>query len=126
MGGLLQSDLLRLLYASLLFSSLGCEILEPEGLATNKMSFDIRRCSRDDLDKLNEDARVWRERGDQSAQEPLPEPIRVEPLANMQDLAGDYPTRATQPFRHRATVSENRSQKANLGSSLRDCTAAED
>jgi hypothetical protein len=28
------------------------------------MSFDIRRCSKEDLDRLNADAKAWRDRND--------------------------------------------------------------
>jgi hypothetical protein len=71
------------LYAALFFSGLGPEILESEG--TNQMSFDIRRCSREDLDRINAEAKAWRERGNKHPQEPLPEPIRAESPAEMQD-----------------------------------------
>jgi hypothetical protein len=49
------------------------------------MATDIRRMSREDLDRLNAEGRAWRERGNKPAQEPLPEPIHAEPLADMQD-----------------------------------------
>jgi hypothetical protein len=39
------------------------------------MSTDIRRMSKEDLDRLNEEGRRWRERGTKPAQEPLPEPV---------------------------------------------------
>ena len=46
---------------------------------------DIRRMSKEDLDRLNEEGRRWREQTNKPAQESLPEPICAEPLANMQD-----------------------------------------
>jgi hypothetical protein len=49
------------------------------------MATDIRRMSREDLDRLNAEGRAWRERGNEPAQEPLPEPTRAEPVADMQD-----------------------------------------
>ena len=49
------------------------------------MSVDIRRMSKEDLDRLNAEGRAWRERGNKPAQEPLPEPIDAESLADMQD-----------------------------------------
>lgn len=35
------------------------------------MSFDLRRCSKEDLDRLNEQAKIWRER-DNPAKEDVP------------------------------------------------------
>jgi hypothetical protein len=50
------------------------------------MSVDIRRMSKEDLDRLNEEGRRWRERANKPAQEPLPEPIRAEPLADIKPV----------------------------------------
>lgn len=47
------------------------------------MSFDIRRCSREDLDRINAEAKAWRERGNKPDQEPLPEPAGVQPPADI-------------------------------------------
>jgi hypothetical protein len=49
------------------------------------MALDIRRMNFEELEELNRSGREWRERGNKPAQEPLPEPIRTESLANMQD-----------------------------------------
>jgi hypothetical protein len=50
------------------------------------MSFDLRRCSKEDLDRLNAEGRAWRERANKPAQEPLPKPIRTESPPTQLDL----------------------------------------
>jgi hypothetical protein len=83
MGGLLRSDVLRLLYASLLFSSMGGQVLESERFETG-MSVDIRRMNFEELEELNRSAKAWR-KGNKPAHEPLPEPLREETLSDTQD-----------------------------------------
>lgn len=43
------------------------------------MSFDLRRCSKEDLDRLNEEGRIWRERNNPAKEEPPIEAVPAVP-----------------------------------------------
>jgi hypothetical protein len=43
------------------------------------MAIDIRRCSKEDLDRLNVDARAWRDRN-QPGQDQEPDPVQSEAI----------------------------------------------